>query len=307
MIAEKDLVIQTHSLQFSFGNLEVLRNIDLEVPAGSIYGFLGPNGAGKSTTIKALLGLLQVKEGMVNLFGKDLTHHRLEILSRIGAMVESPSLYDHLNARRNLDITRRLRSLPLTRIDEVLDIVNLSADAGRPVRQYSTGMKQRLSLAIALLGKPDLLILDEPINGLDPTGIIEMRNLLNSLNREMGCTIFLSSHILDEIEKICTHVAVINKGHILYQGNMKGFLHQYSQKDRMLIETADNVKGAEILAAKGALLEGDFISIPFKSKSEVAEMIRVLTSASIDVYSAGRDRNDLESSFLEILQEGGVK
>jgi lantibiotic transport system ATP-binding protein len=302
-----DVIIHTHSLRFSYGPMEVLKSIDLQVPAGSIFGFLGPNGAGKSTTIKALLGLLQVQQGMVHLFGKELTGNRIEILSRIGAVVETPSLYDHLDSTRNLEITQRLRKLPYSRIKEVLEIVGLTNEANRPVKQFSTGMKQRLSLAIALLGEPKLLILDEPINGLDPSGIIEIRNLLSRLNREKNCTIFLSSHILDEIEKICTHVAVINKGQILYQGDTPGLLQRYNQQDRLLFETGDNQQASKILVGRGAIVEGDSVSVPYKSKGEVAEMIRLLTDAGIDIYSVERDRNDLESSFLEILQEGGSK
>lgn len=235
MSSEIPMIIQTEDLRFSFNHHPVLNGFDLEVPRGSIFGFLGPNGAGKSTTIKVILGLLRVPSKMLTIFGMHHSGSSIEILAKIGAMVESPSLYDHLSARRNLEITRRLRKIPPSRIEEVLRIVNLGGDANRAVKQFSTGMKQRLSLAIALLDEPELLILDEPINGLDPSGIIEIRNLLTDLNRNQGCTIFLSSHILDEIEKICSHVAVINKGKLLYQGDTEGLLRQSSLQDKLII------------------------------------------------------------------------
>jgi ABC-type multidrug transport system ATPase subunit len=307
MNPDNSIIIQTRDLRFAYNHQAVINGVDLTVPVGSIFGFLGPNGAGKSTTIKVLLGLLQVQEGMVQLFGQELTRNKMKILSRTGAMVESPSLYDHLSAYRNLEITQRLSRLPSYRIREVLEIVSLTGDAHRPVKQFSTGMKQRLSLALALLGEPELLILDEPINGLDPSGIREIRNLLNLLNREQGCTIFLSSHILGEIEKICSHVAVINKGRILYQGDTSGLLKRYNQKDRLVLQTGNNLDAASILAGKGAFVEGNFVSVPYRTKADIAEMIRLIAGAGIDIYSAERDHNDLESSFLEILQEGGEK
>ncbi len=299
------MIIHTHSLTFAFNHHRVLNDIDLDVPTGSIFGFLGPNGAGKSTTIKSLLGLLQVEKGMVELFGMPLEENKTKLLARIGAMVESPSLYDHLNARRNLEITRRLRGVPASRIEEVLEIVGLTADAHRLVRQYSTGMKQRLSLAIALLGNPELLILDEPINGLDPSGIIEIRTLLQNLNRQQNCTIFLSSHILDEIEKLCTHVGVIQKGRILYQGGMEGLLQRYSRKEVLLIRTSDNKAAAGLLKDYGATLRRDEVAAAFTGKEESAMIIRTLVESAIQVYEARLDRSDLEDSFLKILEEGG--
>jgi lantibiotic transport system ATP-binding protein len=298
-------IIQTHDLHFGYNHRPVLNGINLDIPAASIFGFLGPNGAGKSTTIKVILGLLQVPESMVTLFGKKIGKNRLEILSRIGAMVESPSMYDHLSAWRNLQITCRLRSLPMKRIDEVLEIVDLQSESNRPVRQFSTGMKQRLSLAIAMLGKPELLILDEPINGLDPSGIIDIRKLLSKLNQEQGCTIFLSSHILDEIEKICTHVAVINQGKLLYQGETPGLLQRYIQQERLIIH-CNNARGALAnLNKKDAILEGNSVAIPVSSDQESASIIKQLVTNGFEIYSASRGHSDLEYSFLELLQEGG--
>jgi ABC-type multidrug transport system ATPase subunit len=302
---ERNFIIKTEGLQFAFQKQKVLNGIDLQVPEGSIFGFLGPNGAGKSTTIKVLLGLLRVPAGKVFMFDHELNSGKIEILGHIGAVVESPSLYEHLNAFRNLEITQRLRRLPEKRILDVLEIVGLTKEAHRKIRQYSTGMKQRLSLAIAMLGNPRLLILDEPINGLDPSGIIEIRNLLLHLNKEHGCTIFLSSHILDEIEKICSDVAVIDKGKVLYQGEMRGLLQRYGGQEKVLVETNHNEAIIPFLKPGTFQIKGSQISILVESKQETSLLIKKIVESGIGVYSVEPDRSDLERSFLEILREGG--
>lgn len=298
-------VIKTRQLEFAYNQYPVLKGIDLEVPAGSIFGFLGPNGAGKSTTIKVLLGLLRVKEHSVQIFGKDLNKHTTEIHRDTGAMVETPSLYEHLSAQRNVEITQRLRNLPKGRIQEVLETVGLGSDAHRQVRQFSTGMKQRLSLAIAMLGNPKLLILDEPINGLDPSGIIEIRNLLQQLNTEHGCTIFLSSHILDEIEKLCSHVAVIDKGKLLYQGSKQDLLNHATAVQKTRLQVSDP-EGACKRLLPGTFTTDHLDIILFSENREaVASTINMLIQAGIRVYAVIPEQNDLENSFLALLNEGG--
>jgi ABC-2 type transport system ATP-binding protein len=182
--------------------------------------------------------------------------------------------------------------------------VGLTKDAHRQVKKYSTGMKQRLSLAIALLGQPSLLMLDEPINGLDPSGIIEIRTLLTRLNRENGCTIFLSSHILDEIERICTDVAVIKEGLILYQGTMQGLIQRY-QQERIKIETGDPAKAMHVLGVNNCSKEEQLLFVRINSRSDIPLIVNQLVSAGIEIYSVQADHSDLESSFLEVLQEGG--
>jgi ABC-2 type transport system ATP-binding protein len=298
-------VIQTTDLSFAYRRPEILHQINLKVPRGSIFGFLGPNGAGKSTTIKTLLGLLKVKTGMIRLFGKELNNNRLEILQRIGTTIEIPSLYEHLSARRNVEISQRLRRVAPARIEEVLKIVGLIADANKTVRQFSTGMKQRLSLALALLGKPELLLLDEPINGLDPEGIREIRNLLVKLNREEGCTIFLSSHILDEVEKICTHVAVIDAGRIMYQGETEGIRQKNSSGNILILETSDNAKCAGLFSDRLAGHAEPVISLFYQSKEDISMIIRKAVKAGIEIYSAKPESQRLEESFFRLLSEGG--
>jgi lantibiotic transport system ATP-binding protein len=210
--------IQTIRLSKRFAGGHGVRSLDLSVPPQSIYGFLGPNGAGKTTTIRMLLSLLRPDDGEIFLFGQGLSQHSRHALRHVGALVEAPSLYGHLSGRENLEVTRRLLALPKARIAEVLRLVDLQDAAHRLVREYSLGMRQRLALALALLSEPRLLILDEPSNGLDPAGIQEFRQLLCSLVKERGLTVFLSSHLLSEIEIIATHVGVLQSGQLLFQG-----------------------------------------------------------------------------------------
>lgn len=297
-------IIETNSLSFSFGRHKILNNIDLQVPSGSIFGFLGPNGAGKSTTIKTLLGLLHTEAGMIHIFGKELNTNKMYILERIGAMVESPSLYDHLDAYRNLEITARLRNLTFDRINPLLDTVSLKQDAKRPVRQYSTGMKQRLSLAIALLARPELLILDEPINGLDPNGIMEMRQLLIRINDEQNCTILLSSHILSEIEKLCSDVAIINSGVLAFQGNMQTLLNMATGREVIAIHSDNAVRAKEIIDGRfEALVKDQKLFVTVSGKTDAAFLIRKLVENGIEIYSAERETTGLEASFLHLLNE----
>ena len=212
-------IIETSSLTKKFGKFLAVDSIDLQVPKGGIYGFLGPNGAGKSTTIRMLLGLIKETKGQVTVFGKSIKEERLAILKRVGSMVETPSYYGHLTAYENLEVTRKILGIEKREINRVLEIVKLTDVQHKAVKKFSLGMKQRLGIAQALLGNPELLILDEPTNGLDPSGIIEMRELIKSLPEEYGITVLLSSHILSEIELIATHVGIINKGKLVFQGN----------------------------------------------------------------------------------------
>jgi len=297
-------IIQTNALTFSYGKFKVLNDINLEVPKGSIFGFLGPNGAGKSTTIKTLLGLLQTNSGMIHIFGKELNANKMYILQRIGAMVETPSLYDHLNAIKNLEITARMRNLPFDRIKALLETVSLTYDAHRQIKEYSTGMKQRLSLAIALLAEPELLILDEPINGLDPNGIMEIRQLLTRINDEKKCTILLSSHILSEIEKLCSHIAIINSGSLAFQGNMQTLLGLSTGKEIISIQSNNTESARAILDGRfGAEIKDNTLVITVSGKAEAAKIIRILVENGIDIYSAERDTSGLEASFLHLLNE----
>jgi lantibiotic transport system ATP-binding protein len=298
-------VIRIDNLSFGYRSKQVLDKICLEVPEGSIFGFLGPNGAGKTTTIKILLGLLKVADGHVSLFEKDINIHRIEGLQFTGAMVEDPSLYDHLNARENLKINCIIRKVSTTRIEEVLSQVGLTADAHRKVRNYSSGMKQRLALAQALLPNPRLLMLDEPINGLDPAGIIEIRNLLLDLNQNHGITIFLSSHILPEIEKLCSHVAVINKQNILYQGSMNGLLNTGVNGIRLMVETDRPEKTKELLSGlyNVEIAGANKLIVSISDRNEAKDIAKRIVDAGIGILLLQPETHELEASFLELLKD----
>ncbi len=219
-------------------------------------------------------------------------------------MVESPSLYDHLDAHRNLEITARLRNLPFTGIKPLLDIVSLTQDAHRPVKQYSSGMKQRLSLAIALLPEPELLILDEPINGLDPIGIMEIRQLLMRINKEKNCTILLSSHILSEVEKLCSDVAIINSGTLASQGSMQSLLNAATGQEVIIIHSNNAEKAREIIDGRfNCTISDHNLGITVSGKPEAAAIIRTLVENGIEIYSAERETTGLEASFLHLLNE----
>ena len=304
-----ELIIETQNLEFCFNSKQkILRNINLRVDKGSIYGFLGPNGAGKTTTIRVLLGLLSDPENSVQLFGMKLRRNRSEIFTRIGSLIEQPSLYEHLSGYDNLDITRAIRKVSKKRVPEVLELVKLSNAAKKKVSTYSLGMKQRLGLAIALLAEPDLLILDEPVNGLDPNGIVEIRDLLTRINKESGTTIFLSSHLLSEIEKIVTHIGIINMGELLYQGTISELRELKAYKPELSIETNDNQRAFEILKHRHPISQiANVLIITCESKENVAQIIHDLVVNNIDVYKAVIVNNDLEQLFLGMTNNYVVK
>ena len=213
-------ILETRDLVHSFSNDEVvLKGISLCVEEGSIYGFLGPNGAGKTTTLRLVLGLLARQEGSISVFGKDFAKHRVESLRRIGSLIESPSIYSHLTAEENLRVLQKVYRCPRSRIGEVLELVGLANTGKKKAGEFSLGMKQRLSIAIALLNSPSLLILDEPTNGLDPQGTREVRHLVASL-AEDGATVLISSHLLSEVEQICTHLGIMSDGRLVAQGTV---------------------------------------------------------------------------------------
>ena len=304
-----ELIIETQNLDFSFNsNQKILRNISLRVEKGNIYGFLGPNGAGKTTTIRILLGLLSSSENSVKLFGMKLAENRSEIFSRIGSLIEQPSLYEHLSGYDNLEITRAIRKVCRKRVDEVLDLVKLSDAAKKKTGTYSLGMKQRLGLAVAILADPDLLILDEPANGLDPKGIVEIRDLLTNINKEFGTTIFISSHLLSEIEKIVTHIGIINMGELLYQGTISELRELKASYSELAIETNNNQRAIEVLEHKYPITQiGNDLIITCKSKENGAKILRDLVMADIDIYKAVIENNNLEQLFLGMTNNYSVK
>jgi ABC-2 type transport system ATP-binding protein len=222
------LAIETHGLSKHFGQRKAVDELTISIPGGTIAGFVGPNGAGKTTTIRLLLGLVRPNEGSATILGKPLTDPR-SYLPRVGALIEAPAFYPSLSGRTNLEVLARLGGHPRSRISQVLEMVELSDRAKDPVRKYSQGMKQRLGVAMALLPDPDLLILDEPANGLDPLGIIQMRDLLRHL-REQGKTIFLSSHLLGELEQVTDWLVMLHQGKALFSGSAHELLDRRGEE-----------------------------------------------------------------------------
>jgi ABC-type multidrug transport system ATPase subunit len=297
-----DFVIKTTGLSFSFGRgQKVLHDVALQVPADSIYGFLGPNGAGKTTTLRLLLGLLQNQSGTIEIFGEDFSKNRMGILKRTGSLIEQPSLYGHLTATENLEIYRRVYGASKVRILEVLKLVGLEKTGSKKAKQFSLGMKQRLSIALALLPNPKLLILDEPTNGLDPNGIIETRELIKDLNKQYGVTILVSSHILAEVEKMATHLGIIHHGKLLFQGTLPQ-LHQLQTKTRsLLIETTNNKVAADMLKEQYPVtFSNGHIVLPYTNHTDTATINRTLMQGGIDVYLLQPQQADLEQLFIDI-------
>jgi lantibiotic transport system ATP-binding protein len=298
------MVISTEGLSFNFGNQQVVKSLSLQVPEGSIYGFLGPNGAGKTTTIKLLLNLLKTDQGSIHVFNKELQSNRISILSQIGSLIEQPAIYLHLSGKENLMNRALLLEVPEQRVDEMLALVHLSDAAHKKAGKYSLGMKQRLGIALALLSDPQLLILDEPTNGLDPNGIIEVRELLIRLVTQHKKTVFISSHLLAEVERMATHVGIIHKGELLFQGSIKD-LEAISQP-QINIELDNTVDAANFLKKKGMNvtdINDDHLSVPYTSKAQMGEVNTLLNKNGYMVYSIHKIHKDLEKLFLDITQK----
>lgn len=298
-------IIEIKGLDFYFKDFKALDQVNLHVPTGSIYGFLGPNGAGKTTTIRVLLDLFHSQRGQVKIFGKELRANRGEILSKVGALIENPSIYKHLSGRQNLEVIRKMLGVPKSRIDEVLKIVRLVDNADKKAKNYSLGMCQRLGLASALLTDPELLILDEPTNGLDPSGIIEMRELIINLNKEHGKTIFLSSHILSEIEKLATDVAIIDQGKIQFQGKLEG-LQAQGVGYELMIELDEINEATQIIKKLNHTISESnnrSLVIPIDSKNDIPRINKALVDAGIDIYQLKSSEENLESIFLNITKK----
>lgn len=301
------MVIETTGLTFNFGSQTVVNSLSLQVPQGSIFGFLGPNGAGKTTTIKLLLNLLQHSQGDIKIFGLDFAANRQQILSQIGSLIEQPAIYSHLTGRENLKNRAILLQINESRVDEMLKLVQLTEAAHKKAGKYSLGMKQRLGIALALLPDPKLLMLDEPTNGLDPNGIIEIRELLKRLTKEQGKTVFISSHLLAEIERMATHVAIINKGTLLFQGEIKEL--EGLSKPQVRIETGNTVDAANLLTKNGYIVgevNDDHLTVAFKSREDTGAINALLNQAGITVYSIHKVQKDLENLFLNITQNQAI-
>ncbi|HEV8158948.1 MAG TPA: ATP-binding cassette domain-containing protein [Pyrinomonadaceae bacterium] len=298
--------IETVNLIHKFSENETALNcVNFQVIESTIYGFLGPNGAGKTTTLKLILGLLKKQHGEILVFGKPFEKNRVETLRNIGSMIESPSIYGHLTAVENLRILQKVYKCPKRRIQEVLELVGLAQTGNKKANQFSLGMKQRLSIAIALLHNPSLLILDEPTNGLDPNGILEIRELLQNLNQNHGITILISSHLLSEIEKFVMHIGIINQGNLLFQGTLAELVSKRQQNSFIIFETNDDSATLQIINDFGVISrnESGKIAIPILEKETIAAINQKLVENNVEVYQISKIENDLKKIFFDVISE----
>jgi lantibiotic transport system ATP-binding protein len=293
--------IETRGLTRRFGARLAVDDLNLLAPEAGVYGFLGPNGAGKTTTIRMLLGLIRPDVGEVRLFGAPLAAGRLSLMRMVGALVETPSLYPHLTGRENLEVTRRLLGAPRGLIDDALGIVKLAQDADRRVREYSTGMRQRLGLALALLNKPRLLVLDEPTNGLDPAGIHEMRDLIRRLPAEFGATVFLSSHLLGEVEQIAGHIGIIHQGRLLFQGTLAEL--QARRREHLVVGVKQTEQAMRCLAAAGwgaQRTDDGLLTVSAATPDAAARINGLLVNQGLEVFHIALAQASLEDIFLTL-------
>ena len=294
-------IVETKGLSKSYGDKQVVRDVDLKVPKGCVYGFMGPNGAGKSTTLKMLLGLVKAGSGEARIAGKEMNpKNRLEILKETGSLIESPSYYGHLTGRENLEIVRTLKGAPEKEIDQVLKLVRMERQQNKKAREYSRGMKQRLGLAAALIGRPELLILDEPTNGLDPAGIQEIRELICELPKRMGITVLVSSHLLSEMDQMADYVGIINHGQLIFQ-NKLDVLHEHS-KSKLLLQVMNRTVTLKILESRG--VEGrvteEGILIPGFSDDRTADLVSALAAGGAGLFRVEERQKSLEDIFLSL-------
>jgi len=303
MQAEPDLVVQTRNLTKRFGKITAVDELNIEVHRGEVFGFLGPNGSGKSTTMGMLLGLIAPSSGTACVFGMDIRKHLPRILKRIGALTESTGFYPYLSGKNNLKYIAGITGgITQARIDEVLELVELKTRAGDPFSSYSLGMKQRLGIASALLSDPELIILDEPTNGLDPAGMKEIRQLIGSLGNQ-GKTVFLNSHLLHEVQQVCGRVAIIKKGRVVTQGSVKDLL---DRGDCLQIRVTQPDKAVEILSQQdwiGSVIREDE-RLLLDVKTELASRVSaVLAAEEIFLTEMKARENTLEDLFLELTGE----
>lgn len=297
-------VIETHDLCKSYNGRTVVDHLNLTVPQGCVYGFLGPNGAGKSTSMKMLLGLVHPTGGSVELLGHTMNEtNRIPLLRQTGSLIESPSGYLHLTARENLAIVADLKGVAHKDIDRVLEIVHLTADAHRKVGQYSLGMKQRLGIAMALLGSPKLLVLDEPTNGLDPAGIQEMRELIRTMPTATGATVLISSHLLGEMEQMVEQVGIIDHGRMLFEGPLTEL--QRHSKGALTLRLLHPAKALPVLQANGlptaAVGADNTIALPPLRDDLLAGLVQALADSGAGVVGlTTQHTRTLEEIFLTL-------
>lgn len=303
---EQKKILEIVDVNKSFQNFKVIKNINLTAYSSEIYGFLGPNGAGKTTTIKLIVGLLSIDKGNIYINGYNVKKEFEKAMKSVGSIVETPAMYEYLSGYDNLKLKARLYGVSKKRINEVVKLVGLENRIKDKVKKYSLGMKQRLGLARAILHEPKLLILDEPTNGLDPQGIHELRDILKKLSHEKGICVFISSHLLSEIELMCDKVAIINKGEILKIASVDNVIVQTDDnKDIYEIDTDNNDKAEQILKDKNyEIVDYDKLIGVAVNKEQIKNIISILSKENISIYEITKKRKSLEEAFLKLTNGG---
>lgn len=306
---QTECMLDIKNVEKSFGKKKIIKNINLKVNSGEVFGFLGPNGAGKSTTIKMILGLLSIDSGNILINGYDIKKEYEKALMYIGGIVENPDMYGYLSGLDNLKLHARIYNIDDQKIDDTVKLVGLEARIKDKVSKYSLGMKQRLGVALALLHSPKILVLDEPTNGLDPAGIRNLRDILKNLAHEKGTCVFVSSHLLSEMQLMCDRVAVIDSGKIIKVETLQNVLENVSNNDESIyqIET-DSIDSAE------KFLEGKYkynidkeknILNVYVTRLEVPNVIKLLVQNDVKIYDIERQKQSLEDAFINITKGGG--
>ncbi|GKU27382.1 ABC transporter ATP-binding protein [Clostridium folliculivorans] len=301
-------VLEVRAVKKRLGKRQIIKGISLDVEEGEIFGFLGPNGAGKTTTIRMLVGLIKPDEGSIKIAGYDIQKDRENALANLGAVVENPELYGYLSGRENLMQIARIRRLQKADVDEVIELIGLHDRIDDKVKKYSLGMKQRLGLGAALLGNPKLMILDEPTNGLDPSGILDFREIVKKAAKERGMSVFVSSHILSEVQHLCDRVAFINGGEIKSVESVNGE-GMATEKDTMVVSTTEDDKALEVIkffdfVHTASLTDGQMIvSIKSGYSPKLVEELVKNNVAIVEIY---KRHKGLEQRYMELV-EGGVR
>ena len=296
-----DFVVETDRLSGGYGKELVLREISLRVPRASIYGFLGPNGAGKTTALRMVLGLLRPVSGAVRLLGEPIPAALPKILRRVGSLIEQPSLYDHLTGAENLEIARRLKFSKRADADRAVDAMGIGDYLQRRTLEYSRGMRQRLGVAIAMLGNPELLLLDEPMNGLDAGGLERLRTALQNLNREYGATILLSSHQFEQVEQVATHIGIMSSsGDLLFQGPRELLSERVPQALLIKVDRRDDALRVLEFAGFSVDASREHLAIHGATSAMASEVNQLLVANGIGVHHLALDSATLEALFVKV-------
>lgn len=302
-------VLEVKGVKKKLGKREIIKGLDLSVNEGEIFGFLGPNGAGKTTTIRMLVGLISPNEGEIVVCGKSVLSEKEQALKNVGAVVENPELYKYLSGRENLMQIARIRKVSKEEVEELIDLVGLKDRIDDKVRKYSLGMKQRLGLAAALIGNPKLLILDEPTNGLDPSGIIDFRDVVKKAARERGMAVFISSHILSEVQNLCDRVAFINNGVIKSVEDIHDNSMETELDSLTLVVSSNKEQAVKVLKDIGFVNSSTVIDEEIHiivETGKTTELLKVLLKNNVLVEEIYKNRKGLEQRYMELV-EGGIR